>query len=48
MDGTGISHSSLSEERPQGLLSIFDAKLHVLSRDDSYDLAHKRPIAPEA
>ena len=48
MDGTGISYSSLSEEHPQGVLSIFDAKLHVLSREDAYDLAHKRPIAPEA
>jgi cyanophycinase len=43
IDGTNVSYSSLSEENPQGILSIFDLKLHILGEDDAYDLAARRP-----
>src|SRR5437763_12678180 len=29
-DGTGISYSSLSDSHPEGILSIYNVKLHVL------------------
>src|SRR3954453_5302200 len=47
MDGTQISYSSLSESHPQGVLSIYDVRLHVLARDDRFDLARKGPCVDE-
>jgi len=47
MDGTQISYSSLSEAHPQGVLSIYDVRLHVLAREDRFDLARKRPCVDE-
>ncbi len=45
MDGTDITYSSLSERRPEGVVSIYDVKLHVLGEGDSFDLNERRPIA---
>lgn len=47
VDGAGISFSSLSEERPEGVLSIYDVRLHVLSEGDCFDLKQRRPIVRE-
>jgi cyanophycinase len=47
VDGTGVSYSSLSERRAEGVLSIFDVKVHVLGDGDSYDLTHRRPVLPD-
>jgi cyanophycinase len=47
VDGTGVSYSSLSERRPEGVLSIFDVKVHVLGEGDSYDLTRRCPIMPD-
>lgn len=44
VDGMGISYSSLSEQHPEGILSIYDVKLHVLGQDDQYDLLARRPL----
>jgi cyanophycinase len=44
-DGTDISYSSLSDSHPEGVVSIFGIKLHVLSEGDGFDLAKRRPIA---
>jgi cyanophycinase len=46
LDGTGVSYSSLSEQSPEGILSVFDVKLHVLGSNDIYDLQNRRPIIP--
>jgi cyanophycinase len=43
VDGTGIGYSSLSEKNPEGVLSIFGAKLHVLGHGDRFDLLTRRP-----
>ncbi|HEX2172897.1 MAG TPA: cyanophycinase, partial [Dehalococcoidia bacterium] len=45
VDGTGISFSSLSEEQSEGILSIYDVRLHVLGENDCFDLASRRPVA---
>ena len=45
-DGTEIPYSSLSEANPEGILSVFGAKLHVLGRGDRFDLAHRQPVIP--
>jgi cyanophycinase len=44
VDGAGISYSSLSEQNPEGVVSINDVTLHVLGADDRYDLKERRPI----
>lgn len=43
VDGRDIEYSNLSEARPEGVLSIFNAKLHVLGRGDSFSLTEKKP-----
>lgn len=46
-DGSDISFSSLSEEQAEGIVSIYNIRLHVLGADDSFDLAERRPIKPQ-
>jgi cyanophycinase len=48
LDGMDLSYSSLSEKNPEGIISIFDVKLHVLGTGDRYDLQPRRPLAAEA
>ena len=44
-DGVNVSYSSLSERQPEGVVSIFDVKLHILARGDRLDLQERRPIS---
>lgn len=44
VDGMDISYSSLSEKQPEGIVSIYDIKLHVLGHGDKYDLQARRPL----
>ncbi|HEY0737400.1 MAG TPA: cyanophycinase [Herpetosiphonaceae bacterium] len=44
VDGQNISYSSLSEENPEGVVSIDDVKLHVLGQGDQFDLHRRRPL----
>jgi cyanophycinase len=46
-DGSTLTYSSLSEEVPEGIITIHDVKLHVLGEGDSYDLIQRRPILPK-
>jgi len=46
-DGSAISYSSLSDRNPEGILSMFNVKLHVLAPGDQYDLNRRQPIVPE-
>jgi cyanophycinase len=43
VDGAGISYSSLSEKHPEGIISIYDVRLHVLGEGDCFDLVNRRP-----
>jgi cyanophycinase len=43
VDGSGITFSSLSEKNAEGVLSVYDVKLHVLSRGDCFDLSSRQP-----
>jgi cyanophycinase len=47
VDGATMTYSSLSEQTSEGILSIFDVKLHVLGSDDSFDIASREPISGE-
>src|SRR5215208_6896183 len=44
VDGMDISYSSLSEQQPEGIISIFDIRLHVLGQGDHFDLRARRPL----
>jgi cyanophycinase len=48
VDGQDVSYSSLSEKNPEGIVSIFDVKVHVLGADDRFDLRERRPVQPKA
>ena len=43
VDGEGATHSNISEGGAEDALSMFDVRLHVLSRDDGFDLDRRRP-----
>lgn len=45
LDGENISYSGLSDQKAEGVLSIYDVKLHVLSSKDRFDLINRRPIS---
>lgn len=47
LDGTEMSFSSLSESQPEGVLSVFNAKVHVLARGDRFDMVARRPVISE-
>jgi cyanophycinase len=47
LDGMEITYSSLSEKHAEGIISIFDVKLHVLGTGDRYDLRSRRPLVTE-
>jgi cyanophycinase len=44
VDGTGVSHSNITEEQQDVALSIHDVKLHVLSQGECFDMQSRRPI----
>jgi cyanophycinase len=47
IDGSTITYSSLSEEKPEGILSIFDVRAHILGEGDCFDLRARKPITAE-
>jgi cyanophycinase len=47
VDGMGVSYSSLSEKQPEGIVTIYDVKLHVLGQGEQYDLHARRPLRDE-
>jgi cyanophycinase len=44
VDGSTISYSSLSEKHPEGVITMHDVKLHVLGKDECFDLIERRPV----
>lgn len=43
LDGHGITHSNIADAEPDRVLTLFDARLHVLGAGDRFDLAERRP-----
>lgn len=43
-DGEGITHSNIAEARTEEPLSLYDVRLHVLSRGDAFDLERRKPV----
>lgn len=48
IDGSEISYTSLSEDNPEGKVTICDVRLHVLRDGDCFNLNNHRPTACEA
>jgi len=46
VDGSDVSYSNLAEARPERVLSMHDARVHVLGNGNRYDLKRRRPIPP--
>ena len=47
LDGSDVTYSSLSEEQPEGVLSVFNVKVHVLAKGDCFDMRQRRPSSAE-
>jgi cyanophycinase len=43
-DGATMAYSSLSEERPEGVVTIHGVTLHVLGVGDMFDIVARRPL----
>lgn len=48
LDGHDITYTSLSEHDPEGVISVYNVKLHVLGQHDCFDLHSRRPISEVA
>lgn len=47
VDGSTIDFSSLSEKNSEGIISIFNVRLHVLTKGDRFDLVKRVPTFNE-
>lgn len=47
VDGETVTYSNIAEEKEDRTLSLYNVRLHVLSRDDVFDLANRRPHLDE-
>jgi cyanophycinase len=47
VDGSGVSYSNLSEEQSQGILTIYDIRLHVLGAEERFDLINRERAIKE-
>lgn len=47
VDGSQIAFSSFSQEHTDGIVSIYDLRLHVLAEDYLFDLVERQPVIPE-
>jgi cyanophycinase len=45
VDGMRESYTNVSEEKPGEVMSVFDLRLHILSRNDQFDLETRRPVS---
>jgi cyanophycinase len=43
VDGRSITYSSFAQQHVEGVIRLFDAKVHVLGADDCFDLIELRP-----
>jgi len=44
IDGCTISHTNVSEQHPDEILSMFDVKMHVLKSTDRFNLSTRKPV----
>jgi cyanophycinase len=44
IDGSSITSTNVSEQKPDEILSIFDVKLHILKDGNMFNLKNRRPM----
>jgi cyanophycinase len=44
IDGAAISFANMAQDQPEGITSIYDVKLHILTHGAQYDLKQRRPL----
>jgi cyanophycinase len=47
VDGEGVTHSNISEAKPERTLSMHGVTLHVLSSGDEFNIANRQPVMPD-
>lgn len=47
VDGAGVTHSNIAEAQVDGVLSMYDVRLHVLSSGERFDLNSRRPAGAQ-
>src|SRR3954466_2010313 len=47
IDAISESYTNVSEENPDKTMSVFDVRLHIMSTNDTFDLATRRPSRPD-
>jgi cyanophycinase-like exopeptidase len=45
IDGAAISFANMAQDRPEGITSIYDVKLHILTHEAQYDIKQWRPLS---
>lgn len=48
IDGTGVRYTTLSDRQSEGILTIHDARVHMLGRGDRFNLKQRGPVVPSA
>jgi cyanophycinase len=48
IDGTSIRYTNVSDRHAEGIFTVHDARVHVLGRDDRFNLKERRPVAPSS
>jgi cyanophycinase len=48
IDGSAITYTNITEEESDRALTLFDARVHVLSQSDRFDIRTRRPAARAA
>lgn len=47
VDGATIAYSNMAEQRADDIVTIHDARVHILGKGSAFDLIERRPIEPE-
>jgi cyanophycinase-like exopeptidase len=47
IDAISESYTNISEADADKTMSLFDVRLHIMSADDTFDIATRRPKRPE-
>jgi cyanophycinase len=47
VDGSTISYSNMAEQSPDEIVTIHEARVHILGQGSTFDLIERRPMEPE-
>jgi cyanophycinase len=47
VDGSTISYSNMAEQSPDDIVTVHEARVHILGQGSAFDLIERRPIEPD-